>query len=277
MGSRSYSVPEIQATVFAFDRGSVDTTSQKGYRCLTPTTTKHKSFNDSDKEFGMIVDLSFDPNRNENIEKIIVDESIQLIRGGTCDNLMAATKFILSSANMFKINEFGIPVETTEDDVFKLYGDNEVLLRVADMAIDPSAVSDEILDILSDIKADGKKSNKKDSASSEAVTSVTINKSARSKSNSKDTDIAQKEDIINRACKAINASATSVYILAKGESYRECITYIMMNPVLNSEFKELFGVTANDVITIIDAGVLKNEPILDTIVQNSKQSVISLF
>lgn len=61
MGSRSYSISEIQSTVIAYDRGSVDTTTQKVSRCLTPG----EKYDENEKTHGHIVDLSFDPNRGD--------------------------------------------------------------------------------------------------------------------------------------------------------------------------------------------------------------------
>jgi hypothetical protein len=72
-------------------------------------------------------------------------------------------------------------------------------------------------------------------------------------------------------------SATSVYILANGgNTYRDCIERIASNADDAQEFEELFGVSADVVEIILDREML-NEPILDVIVQNSKNTVDSPF
>jgi len=95
--------------------------------------------------------------------------------------------------------------------------------------------------------------------------------------NKKDPDIKKKEQIINDAIRALNMSATSVYNLANsGESYRECLGIIKNDKMLDKEFIELFGVTADNVLTILDQRIL-NEAILDVIVQNSKPKKIDFL
>lgn len=267
MGSRSYSVSEIQSTVIAYDRGSVDATSQKTSRCLTPGST----YDGSVKEFGMIVDLSFDPNRSENIERLILEEAIQVQRSGEAEDFAKAVKYVLSSVDMFKMNEYGLPVQVSEEDMFGIFGDNEVMLKVADVAVDvEAAVESGVFDVLANVTSNGKaKTQKKDIVGEGVKNQVKVGGTKTDKKLS-DAEKKKAEDIINQAIKALNMSATSVYYLAgSGESYRECLTELVNQPTLGTEFTELFGVSASDTIFLLDNNVL-NESILDVIVQNSK-------
>jgi hypothetical protein len=266
MGSRSYSIPEIQATVIAYDRGSVDATMQKVSRCLTPGVT----YNGKVKTHGNIVDLSFDPNRAENIERLILEEAIQIQRSNEID-FTSAVRYVLTSVDLFKINEFGYAEEVTEADMFKVLGDNDNLLKVADVAVDVSAaVQSGLFDIFANVNASGKaKDSKKAVIGANAINAVT--KGAKSgKHDLSDKDKKNIEKIINEAIRSLNMSATSVYDLANGgESYRGCLTLIKSDSDLDNEFQELFGIGAGDAITLVDARAL-NEAILDVIVQNSK-------
>ena len=268
MGSRSYSIPEIQATVIAYDRGSVDATIQKVSRCLTPGNT----YAGQTKEYGHILDLSFDPNRSENVERLLVDEIIQVGKSEGMD-FPTATSFVLSSINCFKVR-YGTAVEVTEEDMFDILGDNENLLRVADVTVDVEAAMD-LIDDLANVTASGKQDKK----SREAINSAKNTIREGSKSDRKPTDSEKRalEKIINDAVRALNMSATSVYILADGgNTYRECINRIASNIEDAQEFEELFGVTPNVVKVILERELL-NEPVLDVIVQNSKNVVDSPF
>lgn len=272
MGSRSYSIPEIQATVIAYDRGSVDATMQKVSRCLTPGNT----YNGQTKIHGHIIDLSFDPNRAENIERLILEEAIQIQRSDEID-FTTAVRYVLTSIDLFKINKFGYAEEVSEEDMFKILGDNDNLLKVADVAIDVvAAVESGLFDILANVNASDKPSNtKKTVVGTDVINTVT--KGSKS-DNRKLTDQDKKniEKIINDAIRSLNMSATSVYDLANGgESYRECLELIQTDNDLDGEFRELFGITAGDAITLINARAL-NEAILDVIVQNSK-SINKIF
>ena len=270
MGSRSYSIPAIQATVIAFDRGSVDAIQQKVSRCLTPATKKKPMYDSSTtKTHGVIVDLSFDPNRSENIERIVLEEAIQVQRSGEVGDFVAAVKYVLSSIDLFKI-KYGNTVPVTEEEMFGIFGDNDAMLKVADISVDIAAVLDSSLfDIFANVTSCGGKKGKKD-VLGKGVKNTIIEGSNTKKNAGKDADVRNAEKIINDAIHALNMSATSVYYLAeKGESYRECLQIVAKDKAKNAEFIEFFGVKAADVIELLDAGAL-NEAILDVIVQNSK-------
>lgn len=277
MGSRSYSIPAIQATVIAYDRGSVDATMQKVSRCLTPATLKNTMFNGTtNKTHGYIVDLSFDPNRAENIERLILEEAIQIQRSDDTD-FTSAVRYVLTSVDLFKMNEFGYAEEVTEEDMFKILGDNDNLLKVADVAVDVvAAIQSGLFDILANVNASSKSGNsKKEVVGANAINAV-IKGNKFNKRELTDKDKKNAEKIINDAIRSLNMSATSVYDLANGgESYRGCLELIESNPDLDTEFQELFGIGAGDAITLVDARAL-NEAILDVIVQNSK-SIDNIF
>lgn len=273
MGSRSYSVSEIQATVIAYDRGSVDATVQKVSRCLTPGMT----YNDETKTHGFIVDLSFDPNRSENVVRLILEEAIQVQRSENTD-FTSAVKFVLSSVDLFKINEYGCTEEIDEESMFGIFSDNDTMLKVADVSVDiKAALESGVFEILSSVNADGRnKADKKDIVGEDAINSI---KKGENDKTRELTDQEKKEiqKIINEAIKALNMSATSVYDLANGgESYKECLTTISLNGAYDQEFKDLYGISSKDAIKLVDEGVL-NSAILDVIVQNSKQLESVLF
>jgi len=281
MGSRSYGVSAIQASIIAFDRGSVDATAQKVSRCLTPATKEKPMYDDSvNKTHGAIVDLSFDSNRAENIEKLILEEAIQVQRSGTAGNFTDAVKYVLTSVDMFKMNAYGHPVAVTEEEMFRVFGDNEAMLRVADVSVDvKAAIESGMFDILCNVKSDDKAAKAKKTIVGEGVKNAMTEGGAPKKNGAgKDVDVKQAEKTINAAIQALNMSATSVYFLSEcnGESYKECLTLIAKKKFLNAEFTELFGVSAENVITLVDNNVL-NGAILDVIVQNSKPKKIDFL
>ena len=268
MGSRSYSISEIQATVIAYDRGSVDATVQKVSRCLTPG----KNYAGEQKEVGHILDLSFDPNRSENVERLLVDEIIQVSKSDDVD-FPTATSFVLSSIDCFKVR-YGTAVEVSEEDMFRLLGDNENLLRVADVTVDVESALD-LIDDLANITAAGKYDAQLKAAIDSAKNKIREGESTSS--GTSDSDKRELEKIINNAVRALNMSATSVFNLAgTGNTYRECISVISKDPEDEEEFEELFGVSTGVVEIILDRELL-NEPILDVIVQNSKNTIDSPF
>jgi hypothetical protein len=267
MGSRSYSISEIQATVIAYDRGSVDATVQKVSRCLTPGKTYHGS----DKTHGVIVDLSFDPNRAENIQRLILEEAIQVQRSDASD-FTAAVRFVLSSVDLFKLNEYGCVEEVQEEDMFRILGDNDNLLKVADVAVDIRAALDSgVFDILANVNTPVRgPASKRPVVGQGAINSIKKGSATggREPTNSEKRNL---EKIINEAIRALNFSATSVYFLAGGgDGYRKCLELIAAESSRDGEFLELFGISASDAITLLEHRAL-NEAILDVVVQNSRQ------
>ena len=268
MGSRSYSISEIQATVIAYDRGSVDATMQKVSRCLTPG----KTYSGEQKETGHIFDMSFDPNRSENIERLLVDEIIQVSKSEETD-FPSATSYVLSSIDCFKV-KYGTAVEVDEATMFSILGEDENLLRVADVTVDVMAALD-LIDDLVNVTALGKSDKKTKEAINTAKNK--IREGEQKERTVSDADKKHLEKVINNAVRALNMSATSVYILADGgETYRECIERISNDNDESLEFEDLFGVKPSIVETILDRQLL-NEPVLDVIVQNSKTTVDSPF
>lgn len=261
MGSRSYSISEIQATIMAYDRGSIDATQQKVSRSLTPGET----FVGEEKEFGHIIDLSFDPNRFENTERLLLDEIIHVQNSKDVD-FPTATSFVLNSIDLSTVNEYGYVEEVTEADMFDILGDNENLLRIADVAVDVDAIiENNLIDDLASVVSMTTKSNKKLVVGEDVINKIRNNVN-RSTPNQKDPTVKAIEDIINGAVKTLNNSATSVFFMADGgDTYRECLQKVPSN-----EFNEVFGVDPNTAIKLLDNKVL-NEPLLDVIVQNSKK------
>jgi hypothetical protein len=266
MGSRSYSISEIQATVICYDRGSVDATTQKVSRCLTPGVT----YSGERKEFGHILDLSFDPNRSENIERLLIDEIVMVGKSEDVD-FPKATSYVLSSIDMFKV-KYGTAVEVSEEDLLGIVGNNENLLRVADVSVDVNSCLD-ILDTLALVNTDGKQNEKAVKASIDAVNKIT--EGSRKKPVLSDSDKKSAEKILNDAIRALNMSATSVYMLAgSGDTYAECVENISQSASDTAEFAELFGVGPDIVTDLLDREVL-NEPVLDVIVYNSKREILA--
>jgi len=268
MGSRSYSVSEIQATVIAYDRGSVDATTQKVSRCLTPGAL----WDQNKKIKGAIVDLSFDPNRAENIERVLLEESIMVQRSELAADFSSAVKYVLSSIDLFKMNQYGHPIEVSEADMFKIYSDNDAMLRVADISVDiVDAMENGAYDILSQVNTGGKPKTDKKPVVGEGVKNSVKEGVKNKKHELTDKEKQQAEAVINAAIKAINMSATSVYHLAnlEGESYRGCLEIISQDKELDIEFIDFYGISAEQALQLLNLKVL-NEAILDVIVQNSK-------
>lgn len=270
MGSRSYSISEIQACIMAYDCGSVDASLQKVSRMATPGQTYHET----NKDFGYIVDLSFDPNRSENIERLIIEEAVMITRSDEedVDDFPKAVSFFLSTVDVFKIGEYGQILEVDEADMFYIFGDNESLLKIADVSYDiEAAIASGIFDILSQVTV-GKTSKDKKEAANKGVKNRIVESNGKKETELSKAEKKAAEKVIADAIRKINMSATSIYYLAgSGNTFRQVIEIISMSSDdIKQEFNDLYGITIEEMIELLNAEIF-NEIILDVVVQNSKQ------
>jgi hypothetical protein len=151
------------------------------------------------------------------------------------------------------------------------------LLRVADVTVDVDAALDLIED-LANVKTGTKDDDKKKDAVNKAKNKIREGDESDDEDD-ETTDSERKawEKIINDAVRSLNMSATSVFNLAgTGNTYKQCIDLIADDQSEAEEFEELFGVGPGVVQVILDRKLL-NEPVLDVIVQNTKNNINSPF
>jgi hypothetical protein len=123
MGSRSFSVSEIDTVMLMFDRGSYATISQKVSRVLTPG----KTYNGSEKVFGNVISLSLDPNRDQvnPIDEYLVYEGEKVQVNELSDGIHR----VLRSVNIF-VNEKGMMEPIVSDEYADKLISSSTLIRV---------------------------------------------------------------------------------------------------------------------------------------------------
>ena len=123
MGSRSFSVSEIDTVMLMFDRGSYATISQKVSRVLTPG----KTYNEHEKVFGNVISLSLDPNRDQvnPIDEYLVYESEKVQVNELSDGIHR----VLRSVNIF-VNDEGMMEPIVSDEYANKLINSSTLIRV---------------------------------------------------------------------------------------------------------------------------------------------------
>lgn len=123
MGSRSFSVSEIDTVVLMFDRGSYATVSQKISRVLTPGNT----YDGELKIFANIISLSLDPNRYgvTPIDEYIIYEAEKV----DFDELNDGIKRVLRSIQIFTNGTHG-EMEIEKDEYAKNLLDSTSLIKL---------------------------------------------------------------------------------------------------------------------------------------------------
>jgi hypothetical protein len=231
MGTRSYSIPEIQACLFMQEGGDVYPYMQKYSRCLTPGF---------DKKHGHIFDFAFDQSKTRNTVMSVAVEAALLIRqkGKTYPE---AVREVLNSVN---IKDMVTGQWIDADDVIRQFEDNDKLLEIANAhtRITIEDLTQEEIEAFGEL---AKRSSGSKAEKSKIDQTVAIGKTFES--GNKATGRPKKDPlkaIVEKAIRMINGSATTVLALSnyQGESFLECVDIIGVNKEMSSEFMELYGV-----------------------------------
>jgi hypothetical protein len=258
MGTRSYSIPEIQACLFMQEGGDVYPYMQKYSRCLTPD--EHGK-----KKLGHIFDFAFDQSKTRNSVMSVAVEAALLIRqkGKTYPE---AVREVLNSVN---IKDMISGQWMDADTIIKEFEDNNKLLEIAnahtritieDLTSEEIEAFGELAKRSSGSKAERSKIDKTIATGKTFDSGQTA--SGRPKKN-------PLKAIVEKAIRMINGSATTVLALSnyQGETFLECVDIIDADAEMSREFCELYGVYPNTIKRLSDRLEI---PTLDMIVRMSK-------
>ena len=256
MGTRSYSIPEIQACLFMQEGGDVYPYMQKYSRCLTPGFSK---------KFGHIFDFAFDQSKTRNTVMSVAVEAALLIRqkGKTYPD---AVREVLNSVN---IKDMITGQWMDADTIIKEFEDNNKLLEIANAhtRITIEDLTSEEIEVLGELakRFSGSKAEKS-KIDKIIATGKTFNSNNVAGSKAKKDPL---KAIVEKATRMINGSATTILALSnyQGESFLECIDLIDNDVEMSTEFLELYGVPPSTVERLKHRLEI---PTLDMIVRMSK-------
>ena len=261
MGSRSFSISEIQASIVAYDKGGIDPTIQKISRCLTPG----KMLNGEIKETGYIVTCSMDPNRDSTMTKILTEEAA-IQSDISNEPLPKITKQLLNNVSILTTDEYGNKVELTHDDLIEEMSSSQTLSKVAFALSKPQNIlhDEDMLDSFLSINLGKNKSNKKDNKQ--------LPNTKNFISDGKRPSRAKEKNILNQVYKKIEIlcnKSSMVAALAKGNTYRECL-----NNIDGDKFERRFNIDKEIVIMALDKNILP-EKLLDAVVASTSNVIKS--
>ena len=106
MAQRSFSIPQITELYLAYDTGDNGATIQKMSRTLTP----HKI-----GKVGRVVSLSFDPNRDDKFDAMIIETAQNYKKNHGIKDLKQALRDVLRTVDIFKCQQDGaVKIEIDE-------------------------------------------------------------------------------------------------------------------------------------------------------------------
>jgi hypothetical protein len=272
MGSRSFSVPEIDTIMLMFDRGAYSTISQKISRGLTPGLT----YLGGKKTHSTIISLSLDANRNE-INP--VDEYL-VYEGEKVDNneLGEGIKRVLRSINIF-VNDNGLLEPIVIDEYANKLINSSTLIRVGMETVKvDSIINDvELVKILTGIEVNNQSEDEKiDGIDSSKVVKTDKDKVKENNKNQKVVeDIRQK---LKEVLSNIVENIIEISEINNCESDNIITTLDMIDDKgYNEEVVFEVGVNCQTVKKIILTGAL-SEKLLNTIITsyNKEENYVSL-
>ena len=264
MGTRSYSVPQIQACLFMMEGGDVYPYIQRYSRCLTPGFGK---------EYGHIFDFAFDTNKTRNTEMSIAIEAAATMeqKGISFPDAVREVMFSVNIKDMMQ----GKWLDAK--DIIARFEDNDKLVEVAD-ALSRVGVED-FNDVDFPFLAELAKRAMSKKEKSDFEKNIKTGKTYETKKR-KGIDTTPEEDkeylkalknmkkTIERAIRMLNSSASTVTEFAnyQGKTYEQCLDIIEKDTKLGAEFFEMFGVDVSFVKSIKSKLPL---PTLDLIVERT--------
>jgi len=128
MAARSFSIPEITELYLAYDKGSNGTTIQKMSRTLTPGALE---------KIGRIFSLSFDPNRDDKFDAMIIETANNYARRSEQVDFREAMRDVLKTIDIFSCTSEGavkMDIDTYLEQALARKAVSRVLGKVIDIS-----------------------------------------------------------------------------------------------------------------------------------------------
>jgi hypothetical protein len=274
MGSRSFSIPEVEACVFMFDRGDIGLTEQRAARCLTPGS----KLNGQPKKYGWIVNLSLDSNRTETLDEMILVEA-KRVSDTEQKDFVAALKTVLLTMNIFSEKYGvgrGIYQEVDLDLAVRQLRGSEKLIKVANATVNLTKMDpEELLDLLENVPEAERQGPMLDALLPAVQALVTLEPGTPATTAERNELKATLRDLQARV-EMLNSSALDVAALSDyaADTYRECL--LALEGEGKQAFELTYGVDTYTVINLLDMGVLP-EQILDLIIHTEENYAVDDF
>jgi len=271
MGSRSFSVSEIDTVFLMFDRGSYATISQKVSRVLTPG----KTYWGDKKVFGNVISLSLDPNREQvnPIDEYLVYEGEKV----QVNELSDGIKRVLRSVNIFT-NDDGMMEPIISDEYAEKLISSSTLIRVGaeTVKVDSIINDSELVNSLTGVQVTSQIEEKVDGIDSTKVIRTDSEKIEENKKKLKVIENLRQK--LKQVLSNIVENIVEISEINNCESDNILTTLDMIqNKGYNQEVFFEVGIDCDTLKKIIISGAL-SEKLLNTIITsyNQEENSISL-
>jgi hypothetical protein len=262
MGSRSFSISEINPVILMLDNGSINPITQKISRAFTPG----KKHNGENKKVGSVVSLSVDSNRIDIIDSILVREAIRSQLPG--ESMEKALRRVLMSINLFSIDDNNNRIDLVKDfDYWQEICNRVDITRLADSTISYENFLDDlqVLDVLTNVI--GEKAKWVDftfSEEGEQLPTNTPTYKEKMEARGKELkDPNSREELLKKIKEAVSKINNRIGNILeindfRDTSLRETFCDISKDALKTSALESLIGIAPLQATLLVDKGVLNN-------------------
>ena len=246
MAQRSFSIPEITELYLAYDRGENGATIQKMSRTLTP--------GDMDK-VGRIFSLSFDPNRDDKFDAMVVETALNHKKRNTSKSLQEAMRDVLRTVDIFKCTEDG-SVKVEVDDYLALALERKGVSRVLGKIVNINLLTSDAVSALANGNSDYFRNQKQERAESGKTRNSSNNKNSGVKRDlSTQKEIAKAREVITTIIENLD-----IVILGTGNTVlADAMTSVEQDVEMRECVEEEFGVAAETISYLFQNNIIKQD------------------
>lgn len=256
MASRSFSVGDIQATIFLKDGGSLDTFTQQALRVVTPLDPDETILVEQ-KTRGYIFSFAFDVNRDRLDQLQILYEAKKVSEffeeEGMSLTMPQAIAYVLNSMNLKEVGFLGDGriVNVTADMLMKEFEDTEKALRVAGITTDYDGIkaNAELMELA--LKCAKMKPAQEKKIKEILKKGKVLGGGTAPKFTKNEEKLIMKELI--GAMNSIIYSSTTVLQFSnfKGTNFKNCLEIIGKNESLDENFQLLYNLYSSEVLKFL--------------------------
>jgi hypothetical protein len=255
MGSRSYSIPEIDTVVLLYDNGSAAATGQKMSRCLTRGQDLNK--------VGRIVSVSLDPTRDDKLDAAIVETAVKVAERTDLENFNEAVRAVLRSLNIFTLDANGDKVRVEVDEYAARILNSKTLSRVIGKTANYDGLWDDptLIQHLTNMSGEASVLGKSEIGNSKGEKWAEKKEKKESGERSANSEKKLLELLIAKIdFLAVNAHFVSA--IANTTGFVDAVEKIKTDAALSQSFFQEFQIDVRAVATMVEKGIL-NGHLLD--------------
>lgn len=245
LAQRSFSIPEITELYLAYDEGQIGATIQKMSRVLTPSGRD---------KVGKVFSLSFDPNRDDKFDAMIVETAINISQRKNIESLYEAMRLVLRTIDIFNCTPDGA-VQISVDEYLEVALANKRISRILGKITDLSDISEEELKALANCDANYFKMQKQE----KSVKGKTRENIKQRKKSDKDNNKEFQKLVAKAKEKLVEIYENlDVIILGtKTTDIDEAFRLISNNKMYQDCVEEEFGIGYEVIQYLFDRGIIK--------------------